>query len=152
MTRQANRSMTQMRLIVLALLFPVLGAYACTKTIPGDTVRKLDSFLRTTVASTLEQDYQSHRITVRVTVHALTMDRVTQRETAQDHVYLVRGTVTYSIHGSKRWKDPQGNVVELAPGQEITHWFTCGVLEDKYLGTLFQDERNRLAFFAEKPE
>ena len=41
--------------------------------------------------------------------------------------------------------------IQLGPEQEITHWFSCGILEDRYLGTLMKDDRNRLQFYADNP-
>jgi hypothetical protein len=72
-------------------------------------------------------------------------------ETKQDVRYLIEGRVSYVIKGKRTWQDPEGNTIHLAPEQEITHWFSAGVLEDKYMGILLRDEKNRLAYYAEKP-
>ncbi len=125
---------------------------ACTKTrISNDTRGKIIQFLKQVVADALEKDYRSHRIDIHAHVTDLRIDGITREETAQDIVYAVRGRVTYRIEGKRTWKDEEGNTIVLGPEQDVTHWFTCGVLEDKYLHTFYTDDRNRLALFADNP-
>lgn len=98
-----------------------------------------------------EEDYRRHGINISVFVTGLKIGRITKGETAEDHEYFVRGKVSYMIKGKRRWEDKEGNVIELEPEQEITHWFSCGILEDKYIGVLFKDNKNRLTFYADSP-
>ena len=42
-------------------------------------------------------------------------------------------------------------VSQLGPEQEITHWYSCGILEDRYLGVLLKDDRNRFTLYADNP-
>ncbi len=81
----------------------------------------------------------------------LAIDRLTKNIMPQDVVYFVQGRVTYIIRGPKEWRDREGNLVLLGTGQPITHWFSCGILEDRYLGTFREDERNRPQFYADNP-
>lgn len=118
---------------------------------PDDKKKKIESFLKTVVVDTLEQDYRSHGITITVQVTSLTIDRITKKETDQDNVYFAQGRVSYIIKGKRTWQDKEGNPIQLGPEQEITHWYTCGILEDRYLGALRKDDRNGLQFYADKP-
>ncbi len=125
---------------------------ACTKVrIPNEKREKIGQFLKQIVADALEKDYRSHHIDIHAHVTDLKIDGITRDETAQDTVYAVRGRVTYRIEGKRMWKDEEGNTIVLGPEQDVTHWFTCGVLEDKYLHTFFLDDGNRLALFADNP-
>ena len=120
-------------------------------TIPKDKADAIEGFLKTVVADTLEQDYRSHGITITVLVASVTIDRITKKETDQDNVYVAQGRVSYIIQGKRTWRDKEGNLIQLGSGQEITHWFSCGILEDRYLGTFRKDDRNRLQFYADNP-
>lgn len=126
--------------------------YACeSKKIPEDRVEKIKQFIRKEVADSLEEDYRSHNINISVLVTNVRMDSITKKETKQDNVYYALGSVSYIIKGKRRWVDKEGNIIELDPEQEITHWFSCGILEDKYMGALLKDGRNRLTFYADNP-
>lgn len=136
----------------LVLLVSMIFYHACTPTtVPAAKVEKIKQFLKTSIAERVQKDYQSHDLYIHVLVTDLAIDRITIKETAQDTVYDVQGRVSYVIQGKRNWIDKEGNAVQLGPEQVITHWFTSGVLEDKYLGTLFNDERNRFTFYADKP-
>lgn len=113
---------------------------------------KLEKFLKKVVIDTMEQDYHRHGINISVIVPQLLMDRVSVSRTKQDIHYFVAGRVTYVIKGERTWRDSEGNVIQLGPEQEITHWFTCGVLEDRYMGLLLEDKANRLTYYADKPQ
>ena len=78
------------------------------------------------------------------------MDKITQEETDEYVSYVARGSVSYVIKGKRKWKDKEGNLIQLDPEGEITHWFSCGILEDRY-GDLLRDSRNRLTFYADNP-
>jgi hypothetical protein len=140
-------------LITVLVLVPlVICSYSCSKKISQDTAIKIELFLRKTVAETLEEDYRSHNMNMHVVVTGVRIDRLMKKETAQDNVYFALGRVSYIVKGKRRWKDKEGNIIQLDPEAETSHWFTCGVLEDRYLGTLFKDDRKRLTFYADKPE
>jgi hypothetical protein len=141
-----------LRIVVLMLVPLTIRSYSCSKNISQDTRVKVELFLKQTVVDTLEEDYRSHNMSMHVVVTDVRIDRLTKKETAQDNVYFAQGRVSYIVKGKRRWKDKEGNVMQLDPEAEISHWFTCGVLEDRYLGALFKDDRNRLTFFADKPE
>jgi hypothetical protein len=126
-------------------------SYSCSKKISQDATVKIELFLKKVVVDTLEKDYRSHNINIRVVVTDVKIDKLTKKETAQDNVYFAQGRVSYIVKGKRRWRDKEGNRIQLDPEAEMTHWFTCGVLEDRYLGALFKDERNRLTFYADKP-
>ncbi len=136
----------------MLMLVSQILAWSCSRPVPQDSIRKLEPFLKELAAKRLEEDYRSHNIQIRAVVTGMHIDGLKKQETAQDNVYAVRGMVSYRIEGKRTWRDREGNIIRLGPEQEITHWFTCGVLEDRYLGRLFEDDKNRLALFAEKPE
>jgi hypothetical protein len=119
--------------------------------VPDDKKKKIEDFLKTVVVDTLEQDYRRHNITITVQVTNITIDRITKTKTKQDNVYIVNGRVSYMIKGKRAWHDKEGNLIQLGPEQEITHWFSCGILEDRYLGALLKDDRYRLQFYADNP-
>lgn len=119
--------------------------------VPNDKKEKIKNFLKTVVVDTLEQDYRGHGITITVQVTNVTIGRITKNETDQDNVYFAQGRVSYIIKGKRTWQDKEGNRIQLGPEQEITHWFSCGILEDRYLGALIKDDRNRLQFYADNP-
>jgi hypothetical protein len=140
-------------IIVVLMLAPLaICPSSCSKKISQDTAVRIELFLKKVVADTLEEDYRSHNIDINVVVTDVRIDRLTKKETAQDNVYFAKGRVSYLVKGKRSWKDKEGNTVRLDPEGEISHWFTCGVLEDRYLGALFKDDRNRLTFYADKPE
>ena len=142
------------RSIFLSLVFIAATAccFACvSQKINNDTARKIGQFIKSEVADDLEKDYRAHNIDIKVVVTDLTIDGLSKSETAQDTVYLAQGKVSYIIRGKRKWKDQYGNIIQLDPEGEITHWYTCGVLEDKYMHALFKDDRHRLAFHADKP-
>ena len=136
---------------VLSVLFTIC-CYACgPREIPKNKVEKMDLFLRDAVKDNREEDYRSHGINISVLLTGLKIERITKKETAEDNEYFVQGKVSYTIKGKRRWEDKEGNVIELEPEQEITRWFSCGILEDKYIGVLFKDNKNRLTFYADNP-
>ena len=138
-------------LILVSVLFAIC-CYACgPKEIPKSKVENIERFLRDAVKDNREEDYRGHDIRISVLVTGLKIGRITKRETAEDDEYFVQGKVSYMIKGKRRWEDKEGNVIELEPEQEITRWFSCGILEDKYIGVLFKDKKNRLAFYADNP-
>ena len=142
------------RAIFLSLVFiaAMAGCFACvSQKINNDTARKIGRFIRSEVADDLEKDYRAHNIDIKVVVTDLTIDGLSKSETAQDTAYLAQGKVSYIIRGKRTWKDQYGNIIQLDPEREITHWYTCGVLEDKYMHALFKDDRHRLQFHADKP-
>ncbi len=140
-------------------IFLALGLFAATtcfsacvsQKIDKDNVDKIERFIKSEVADVLEKDYQAHNIDIKVIVTNLTIDALSKSETAQDIVYIAQGRVSYIIQGKRKWKDQYGNTIQLDPEGEITHWYTCGVLEDKYMHALFKDDRHRLTFHADKP-
>ncbi len=141
-------------IIIIVILFIFAGIYYLQyspNSVPEDKKGKIEKFLKTAVVDTLEQDYRSHGITITVLVTGLTIDRITKKETEQDNRYFAQGRVSYIIKGKRTWQDKEGNPIQLGPEQEITHWYTCGVLEDRYIGVLLKDDRNRLQFYADNP-
>jgi hypothetical protein len=138
-------------LILVSVLFAVY-CYACgPKEIPKGKVENIERFLRDAVKDNREEDYRSHGIHISVLVTGLKIEVITKRETAEDYEYFVQGKVSYMIKGKRRWEDKEGQIIELEPEQEITHWFSCGILEDKYIGLLFKDKKNRLTLYADSP-
>jgi len=138
-------------LIALGLVVGVCCS-CVSQEVHRDTVEKLVQFIKGMATNTLERDYRSQGMAIHALVSDVRIDPIARRETEQDHVYLVRGRITYRIAGNRVWKDKEGNIIQLGPEQDITHWFICGVLEDKYMHTLFQDDRSRLAFYADEPK
>lgn len=141
-------------IIIIVLALSLVGVYCFTRdsnTVPNDKKKKIEDFLKTVVVETLEQDYRGHGMTITVLVTSLTIDRITKKETDQDNVYFAQGRVSYVIKGKRMWRDKEGNLIQLGPEREITHWYTCGILEDRYLGALRKDDRNRLQFYADNP-
>ncbi len=139
---------------IVAVSLVIAGVYYLHRgpsAVPDDKKGKIEKFIRALAADTLEQDYRSHGITITVLVTNVTIDRITKKETEQDNVYFAQGKISYIIKGKRTWRDKEGNLIQLGPEQEITHWYTCGVLEDRYLGALFKDDRNRLQFYADNP-
>jgi hypothetical protein len=139
---------------ILAALLILAGIYYLQHdpgAVPNDKKKKIEDFLKTVVVDTLEQDYRSHGITITVLVTSATIDRITKKETGQDNVYFAQGRVSYIIKGKRTWHDKEGNLIQLGPEQETTHWYTCGMLEDRYLNALRKDDRNRLQFYADNP-
>jgi len=140
--------------LLLALLLSAAGVYwllGGPRPVPQDKIEAIRDFLKTTVAESLRQEYRSHGMTISVLVASVTIDRITKKETEQDNMYFAQGRVSYIIKGKRTWRDKEGNLIQLGPEQEITHWFSCGVLEDRYLGTFREDDRNRLQFYADNP-
>jgi hypothetical protein len=138
--------------IILLPVILMICCYSCgPKEIPKEKVAKIESFLRNAVKDAREEDYRRHDINIEVLVTGLKTERIAARETAEDNEYFVQGKVSYRIKGKRRWEGKEGNVIELEPEQEITHWFSCGILEDKYIGVLFKDNKNRLTFYADNP-
>jgi hypothetical protein len=137
------------------ILLPIVLTICCYSCGPGEIPKEkaanIERFLRNEVRDAREEDYRRHDINIEVFVTALKTERITKRETPQDNEYLVQGKVSYMIKGKRRWEDKEGNIIELEPQQEITHWFSCGILEDKYIGVLFKDNKNRLTFYADSP-
>jgi hypothetical protein len=100
------------------------------------------------VVNTLEQDYKRHNIQITAVVTKLEVDGITSEETLEYILYSAQGRVSYIIRGKRDWLDQEGNRIQLGPETEIMHKFTCGVREDRY-GDLSQDDRKRLAFYAD---
>ncbi len=141
-------------IIIIAASLILTGIYYLQHSpgaVPEDKKKKIEGFLKTVVVDTLEQDYRSHGMTITVLVTSLTIDRITKKETEQDNRYFAQGRVSYIIKGKRTWQDMEGNPIQLGPEQEITHWYTCGVLEDRYIGVLLKDDRNRLQLYADNP-
>ena len=141
-------------MLIIALALLLGGVYFFTRasvTVPADKKQQIEKFIKTVVVDTLERDYRSHGMTISILVTGITIDRITKKETDQDNVYFAQGRVSYIIKGKRTWQDKEGNPIQLGPEQEITHWFSCGILEDRYLGTLMKDDRNRLEFYADNP-
>ncbi|HAM53611.1 MAG TPA: hypothetical protein DCP92_24055 [Nitrospiraceae bacterium] len=140
---------------IIFLLLVVFGIFCCcacsSKKIPKKDEGKIEQFLKKIVAETLEEDYQRHNINITVLITHLKIDAITKKEIEQDNEYFVQGRVSYLIKGERKWVDKEGNIIQLDPAQEITHWFSCGILEDRYIGVLLNDTRNRLTFYAENP-
>ncbi len=141
--------------ICAAILLSVLSTiwcYSCgSRELSKEKAAKIDLFLRNAVKDAREEDYHRHNINIEVFVTGVKIERVTTGETAQDNWYLVYGKASYIIKGKRKWQDKEGNFIELEPEQEITRWFSCGILEDKYIGVMFSDNKNRLAFYADNP-
>ncbi len=140
--------------LLLVLLLSAVVAYwviSGPRPIPGEKTEAIRNFLKKTIADSLEKDYQRHGIPASAAVTDLAITRITKRETRQDTVYFAVGKVSYRIRGPETWRDPEGNLVKLGQEQTITHWFSCGILEDRYLGTFREDDRNRFQFYADKP-
>lgn len=141
-------------IILIGISLILAGIYYSQRgpgAVPDDKKKGIEDFLKTVVIDAMEQDYRSHGITITVLVTNLTIDRITKKETDQDNVYVAQGRVSYIIQGKRTWRDKDGNLIQLGPEQEITHWFSCGILEDRYLGTFRKDDRNRLQFYADNP-
>jgi hypothetical protein len=137
------------------ILLPVVLTICChscgPREIPKNKVENIERFLRNAVKDNREEDYRRHDINIEVFVTGLKIERLTTKETEEDNEYFVQGKVSYVIKGKRKWKDKEGNIIELEPEQEITRWFSCGILEDKYIGVLFKDKTNRLSFYADSP-
>ena len=103
------------------------------------------------VSDTTGEDYRRHNVFIDVQVTGLTADRVSITETKEDVRYLIVGRVSYIIKGKRTWQNREGSTIELDPEQEITHWFSAGVLEDKYMGALLRDKKNPLTYHAKQP-
>lgn len=138
-------------MIVVLILVGIYYFLQGPGTVPKTKVEEIENFLKTIAVDTLEQDYRRHNITITVLITNVTIDRITKTETKQDNAYIVNGRVSYMIKGKRMWHDKEGNLIQLGPEQEITHWFSCGILEDRYLGALRKDDRNRLQFYADNP-
>ncbi len=144
--------MKKFSLLLFLLLATASCPLGCTPTVSREKQEAIRQFIKTEIVDSLEQDYRSHGMTITVVVTDIAFDRLTKREMPQDNRYDVLGRASYVIKGKRAWRDREGNLVTLGPEQAITHWFTCGILEDRYLGTLRRDDRNRLSFYADKPE
>ncbi len=137
---------------IMVFLALTISLSACgPKELAKDKREKIEKFLKNIVSATMEEDYRRHNIFIDVQVTRLTIDRISIDETKQDIRYSIIGRVSYIIKGRRTWRDREGNTIHLGPEQEITHWFSAGVLEDKYMGVFLRDEKNRLAYYAEKP-
>ena len=138
--------------LALVLFTATVWCPACvSQKINKDTIDKIEQFIKSEVANVLEKDYRAHNIDIKVIVTDLKIDSSSKSETAQDTVYIALGRVSYIIRGKRKWKDQYGNIIQLDPEAEITHWYTCGVLEDKYMHVFFKDDSHRLTFYANKP-
>jgi hypothetical protein len=139
-------------LIIVALTVAVVYHLTSgSKTIPLNKVEAIQRLLRTIVIDTLEKDYRSHNINITVVVTSLKTDRITKEVNPQDISYTAYGKVSYIIKGKREWHDNEGNLIRLDPEREISHWFSCEILEDRY-GELYTDKyRIPLALYADKP-
>jgi hypothetical protein len=138
-------------IIIVILAFSLASVYYWTnrtRTISKNKAEQIKQFLSTMVARTLEQDYKRHNMRIIAVVTKLEVDRISSEETLEYILYSAQGRVSYIIQGQRDWIDQEGNRIHLGPETEITHKFTCGVREDRY-GDLLQDDRNRLAFYAD---
>ena len=117
------------------------------RSISKNKAEQIKYFLSTMVARSLEQDYKRHNMQITAVVTKLKIDGITSEKTLEYTLYSAQGRVSYIIRGRRDWIDQEGNRIHLGPETEITHKFTCGVREDRY--GLLQDDRNRLAFYAD---
>jgi hypothetical protein len=146
--------MKKLIIAILAAALVLAGIYFLrhsSSAVSNEKKEQIGKFIKTVVVDTLEQDYRSHGMTITVLVTSLTIDRIAKKETGQDNVYFAQGSVSYIIKGKRTWHDKEGNLIQLGPEQEITHWYTCGILEDRYLGAFLKDDNNRLQFYADNP-
>lgn len=134
--------------VILILAFCCCSG--CSKTFPEKKLADIEHFLKTVVIDTLEEDYKRHNIYIKVVVTNLTIDRITRKDIYEYLSYSAQGRVSYIIEGRREWRDKEGNIIRLGPEEEITHWFSCGVLEDRY-GELLKDAKNRFTFYADAP-
>jgi hypothetical protein len=135
--------------VVLALsLFSVYYWTNRSEPISKEKAEQINLFLRTVAADTLEQDYKRHGMQIMTVVTKLEIDRISREETIEYIFYSAQGRISYRIQGKRTWLDREGNRIQLGPETEITHTFTCGVREDRF-GDLSQDDRRRLAFYAD---
>lgn len=141
-------------IILIIVVLAVAVAYHFTggsKAIPQKKVEAIERLLKTIVIDTLEKNYRSHHIDITVDVTSLKTDRITREVTPQYISYTAYGKVSYIIKGKREWHDNEGNLIRLDPEREITHWFSCDILEDRY-GELYTDKyRIPLALYADKP-
>jgi hypothetical protein len=139
-------------LIVLALIIVTFYWWTMgTETMPEAKIATIKKYLNTVIIDTLEKDYQSHNITIAVLVSDLAVDKITKKETVEFISYTAYGKVTYIIIGKRTWLDKEGNLIRLDPQQNITHWFSCEIREDKY-GELYTDKfRIPLTLYADNP-
>ncbi len=136
---------------MVVLVFCLVSVYYWTNragTISKEKAEQIKLFLHTVVVNTLEQDYKRHNMQITAVVTKLEVDGITSEETLEYILYSAQGRVSYIIHGERDWLDQEGNRIRLSPETEITHTFICGVREDRY-GDLSQDDRKRLAFYAD---
>jgi hypothetical protein len=146
------RTMKRSNILAFTPVLLALFMHACgPKEIPKSKVENIQLFLKKVVEDYWDEDYRYHGMDIKASVTGLKIDKITEIETKMDNEYLVWGRVSYIIKGKRRWQDKEGNIVELEPEHEITHWFSCGVLEDKYLRELRKDNENRLTFYADYP-
>ena len=138
--------------VILLSALSATWCYSCSShELSKEKTAKIHLFLRNAVKDARQEDYHRHNIDIEIFVTGVKIERVTTEETAQDNGYLVYGKASYIIKGNRRWQDKEGNIIELEPEQEITRWFSCGILEDKYIGVMFIDTRNLLTFYADNP-
>jgi len=141
------------RMLVFVMALSIFSNYSCSDSsqrIPSDRTKKIEGFLKKVVAETLKADYLSHNMDIEVVVTNMKIDKIHKAEGDMFISYLAQGEVSYMIRGKRIWRDKEGNIIRLDPEEEITHWFNCGILEDRY-GDLLKDRRNRLTFYADKP-
>jgi hypothetical protein len=145
--------MKKIIILIIVALAVAVGYHLTSgsKTIPQNKVEAIERLLKTIVIDTLETDYRSHNINITVVVTSLKTDRITKEVDPQDISYTAYGKVSYIIKGKREWHDNEGNLIRLDPEREITHWFSCEILEDRY-GELYTDKyKTPLALFADKP-
>jgi hypothetical protein len=145
--------MKKIIILIIVALAVAVGYHLTSgpKAIPQKKVESIERLLKTIVIDTLEKDYRSHNINISVVVTSLKTDRITKEVAPQYISYTAYGKVSYIIQGKREWLDNEGNLIRLDPEREITHWFSCEILEDRY-GELYTDKyRIPLALFADKP-
>lgn len=139
-------------LIVLSLIIVVVyWLMSGLGTIPQEKRTAIKKYLSPVITETLEQDYQRHNIFISVLVKDVSIDKIAKKENRESIAYTVYGKVSYIIQGKREWHDNEGNLIRLDPESEITHWFSCGILEDRY-GVLYTDKyKIPLTMYADKP-
>jgi hypothetical protein len=137
-------------IIIVVLVISLVSVYYWTNragTISKEKAEQIKQYLRTMIVDSLEQDYKRHNMQITAVVTKLEVDGIRSEETLEYILYYAQGRVSYRIQGKRDWLDQEGNPIQLDPETEISHKFTCGVREDRY-GDLSQDDRKRLAFYA----
>ncbi|HEX9019975.1 MAG TPA: hypothetical protein VF903_01800 [Nitrospirota bacterium] len=137
--------------VVLTIFAGLYYFFGMPRPVPVEKTEKIQSFLKTLIAETLEQDYHRHHINIAVLVTLVAIDRVEKKDHGEYLSYTVYGKAAYVIQGKRDWRDAEGNLIHLDPETEVTHWFSCEIYEDRY-GELYKDKyRDNLVFYADNP-